>query len=177
MFSGLKAACMDLRHSADRFFDNQQLFGLCIVSTLGLTEDDYELYGKYKAKLSKVDGPRKAKLILVTAMTPTKQGDGKTTISIGLADGLRKIQERFPQIGDIRQAGMHIGVEFADEKLNPLTEEATKVRTVGFKNGLILGTGGVRKNVLKVKPPMIINQAEADEVLQKFEDSVKEVFG
>jgi len=94
-----------------------------------------------------------------------------------LADGLRKIQERFPQIGDIRQAGMHIGVEFADEKLNPLTEEATKVRTVGFKNGLILGTGGVRKNVLKIKPPMIINQAEADEVLQKFEDSVKEVFG
>jgi len=72
---------------------------------------------------------------------------------------------------------MHIGVEFADEKLNPLTEEATKVRTVGFKNGLILGTGGVRKNVLKIKPPMIINQAEADEVLQKFEDSVKEVFG
>ena len=94
-----------------------------------------------------------------------------------LAAGLRKIQEKYPQIGDVRQVGMHIGVEFADEKLNPLTEEATRVRTVGFKNGLILGTGGVRKNVLKVKPPMIINQTEADEVIGKFEASVKEVFG
>ena len=55
-----------------------------IAAELGLTEDDYELYGKYKAKLSAVKSPRKAKLILVTAMTPTKQGDGKTTISIGL---------------------------------------------------------------------------------------------
>ena len=62
-----------------------------IAAELGLKEDDYELYGKYKAKISAVNGARKAKLILVTAMTPTKQGDGKTTISIGLADGLRKI--------------------------------------------------------------------------------------
>lgn len=40
MFSGLKAACVDLRHSADNFFDEQRLFDLCIMSTLGLTEDD-----------------------------------------------------------------------------------------------------------------------------------------
>ena len=65
-----------------------------IASELGLGEDDYELYGKYKAKLSDVKSPRKARLILVTAMTPTKQGDGKTTISIGLADGLRKIGKK-----------------------------------------------------------------------------------
>ncbi len=62
-----------------------------IAAGLGLKDDDYELYGKYKAKLSAVKTPRKGKLILVTAMTPTRQGDGKTTISIGLADGLRKI--------------------------------------------------------------------------------------
>ena len=65
-----------------------------IAADLGLKEDDYELYGKYKAKISAVNTPRKAKLILVTAMTPTKQGDGKTTISIGLADGLRKIGKK-----------------------------------------------------------------------------------
>ncbi|MBR2427122.1 MAG: formate--tetrahydrofolate ligase [Lentisphaeria bacterium] len=66
----------------------------CIAADLGLKEDDYECYGKYKAKLFAVSAPRKAKLILVTAMTPTKQGDGKTTISIGLADGLRKIGKK-----------------------------------------------------------------------------------
>ena len=42
MFSGLKAACVDLRHSADNFYDNQCLFDLCIMSTLGLTEEDLD---------------------------------------------------------------------------------------------------------------------------------------
>ena len=65
-----------------------------IAAELGLSEDDCEFYGKYKAKIAAVKAPRKAKLILVTAMTPTKQGDGKTTISIGLADGLRKIGKK-----------------------------------------------------------------------------------
>ena len=79
----------------------------CIAGELGLQEDDYELYGKYKAKLSDINAPRKGKLILVTAMTPTKQGDGKTTISIGLADGLRKIGKnsilalREPSLGPV----------------------------------------------------------------------------
>ena len=65
-----------------------------IAAELGLKEEDYELYGKYKAKLAPVVSPRKGKLVLVTAMTPTKQGDGKTTISIGLADGLRQIGKK-----------------------------------------------------------------------------------
>ena len=65
-----------------------------IAADLGLKEDDYEQYGKFKAKLSTITAPRKGKLILVTAMTPTKQGDGKTTISIGLADGLRQIGKK-----------------------------------------------------------------------------------
>ena len=43
MFSGLKAACMDLRHSADNFFDEQKLFDLSIMSTLGLTDEDLEV--------------------------------------------------------------------------------------------------------------------------------------
>ena len=46
MFSGLKAACVDLRHSADKFFDEQRLFDLCIVSTLGLTKEDLDVLGE-----------------------------------------------------------------------------------------------------------------------------------
>jgi len=94
-----------------------------------------------------------------------------------LGDKLKALQAKYPQIGDVRQVGMHIGVEIADEKMQPLTEQATEIRKRGFTHGLILGTGGVRKNVLKVKPPLIINQAECDEVIEKFEASVKEVFG
>lgn len=64
-----------------------------IAQSLSLSEDDYELYGKDKAKLSLslLDKPKKGKLVLVTAMTPTSMGEGKTTMSIGLADGLKKL--------------------------------------------------------------------------------------
>lgn len=75
-----------------------------IASKIGLTEDDIELYGKYKAKLSmaalrklqaKVAEPKnRGKLILVTAVTPTAAGEGKSTVSIGLADGIRKIGKK-----------------------------------------------------------------------------------
>ena len=66
-----------------------------IAKKLGLTEDDLELYGKYKAKidlnvlndLDKKDG----KLILVTSINPTPFGEGKTTMSIGIHDALRKL--------------------------------------------------------------------------------------
>ncbi len=62
---------------------------------LGLTEDELELYGKYKAKINlRKEAERKAKLILVTAINPTASGEGKTTVSIGLADGLSKIGKK-----------------------------------------------------------------------------------
>ena len=60
-----------------------------IAKKLGLTEDDLILYGKYKAKIDKKITSQKAgKLILVTSISPTKSGNGKTTVSIGLADAL-----------------------------------------------------------------------------------------
>lgn len=69
-----------------------------IATRLGIPTDDLELYGKYKAKvpLSLIDNQKrkKSKLILVTAMTPTPAGEGKTTTSIGLCEGLNKIGKR-----------------------------------------------------------------------------------
>lgn len=69
-----------------------------IASKLGITDDQLEYYGKYKAKLplSLIDEEKISThhLILVTAMTPTAAGEGKTTISIGLTDGLNKIGKK-----------------------------------------------------------------------------------
>ena len=68
-----------------------------IAENLGLSKDDLDLYGKYKAKITLKKlrelqaAPKKGKLILVTAITPTPAGEGKSTISIALADGIRKI--------------------------------------------------------------------------------------
>ncbi|TRX70787.1 formate--tetrahydrofolate ligase [Carboxylicivirga sp. M1479] len=82
-----------------------------IAAKLNIPEDELELYGKHKAKLplslidnSKVDGNN---LILVTALTPTPAGEGKTTISIGLTEGLNKIGKqatavlREPSLGPV----------------------------------------------------------------------------
>ena len=70
-----------------------------IALDLNLQEDDIEQYGKYKAKISnevydKVKNNENGKLILVTAISPTPLGEGKTTISIAIADGLRKINKK-----------------------------------------------------------------------------------
>ncbi len=66
-----------------------------IAKKAGIAESYLEPYGKYKAKLClPKDGERKAKLILVTAINPTSSGEGKTTVSIGLADGLQKIGKK-----------------------------------------------------------------------------------
>ena len=64
-----------------------------IAKKIGLTEDDLELYGKYKAKvhLDKLNSGKTGKLILVTAINPTPAGEGKSTTTIGLADALNKI--------------------------------------------------------------------------------------
>lgn len=70
-----------------------------IAKEIGLYEDDIELYGKYKCKISnsvydKNKNKKNGKLILVTAISPTPLGEGKTTMSIALADGLRKIGKK-----------------------------------------------------------------------------------
>ena len=83
-----------------------------IGKKVGLSEDDLELYGKYKAKidynlLKTHKRDKKAKLILTTAINPTPAGEGKTTTTIGVADGLQKIGKntivtlREPSLGPV----------------------------------------------------------------------------
>ena len=69
-----------------------------VAEKLGLSADQYITFGKYKAKIDlSVWNPEKisrSKLILITSITPTKAGNGKTTTSIGLADGLNRIGKK-----------------------------------------------------------------------------------
>lgn len=82
-----------------------------IGAKLGIKEDDLEMYGKYKAKLPleliDEDKIKQNNLVLVTAITPTPAGEGKTTVSIGLTEGLNKIGKqatavlREPSLGPV----------------------------------------------------------------------------
>ena len=67
-----------------------------IAKDVGIEEENLELYGKYKAKINykNIESKSKGKLVLVTSINPTPLGEGKTTIAIGLADGLRKINKK-----------------------------------------------------------------------------------
>ena len=83
-----------------------------IAKNIEIDEEYIENYGKYKAKISldlmkKIEKNKEGKLVLVTAINPTPLGEGKTTIAIGLADGLRKIGKnavlalREPSLGPV----------------------------------------------------------------------------
>ncbi len=82
-----------------------------IAASIGIDEKYIEPYGRYKAKISpefaKKNGRKNGKLVLVTAITPTPAGEGKTTTTVGLADGLRRIGKsavcalREPSLGPV----------------------------------------------------------------------------
>ena len=70
-----------------------------VAAKLGIGEEDIELYGRYKAKLSmdlirRMEAEKPGKLVLVTAITPTPAGEGKSTTTVGLAQGLHKIGKK-----------------------------------------------------------------------------------
>ncbi len=70
-----------------------------VAKDMGLNEEEIESYGKCKAKITedafkRLENKEDGKLILVTAINPTPLGEGKTTMSIGLADGLKKIGKK-----------------------------------------------------------------------------------
>ena len=70
-----------------------------VAAKLGISEDDLDMYGKYKAKLSdelikKVEGNENGKLILVTAINPTPAGEGKTTITVGLGEAMGQLGKK-----------------------------------------------------------------------------------
>ncbi|MFP7297932.1 formate--tetrahydrofolate ligase [Neobacillus niacini] len=70
-----------------------------IAESIGLTEDDLELFGKYKAKisyeaLSNIESNKSGKIILVTSINPTPAGEGKSTVTVGLGDAFKKIGKK-----------------------------------------------------------------------------------
>ncbi|MEG0137186.1 MAG: formate--tetrahydrofolate ligase, partial [Cetobacterium sp.] len=70
-----------------------------VAKKLNLEDDDFEVYGKYKAKLNlsllqKLNDKKDGKLILVTAITPTPAGEGKSTVTVGLTQALNRLGKK-----------------------------------------------------------------------------------
>jgi 4-aminobutyrate aminotransferase-like enzyme len=96
-----------------------------------------------------------------------------------IGKALREMQKDFPVMGDVRQAGLHIGIELVKDPRTrePAPELVQAVRKKGLEKGIIFGLGGTAKNVLKIKPPLIITAEEADTVLDLFRSCLSGALG
>ena len=85
-------------------------------------------------------------------------------------------QERFPLIGDVRGKGLMIGLELVrDAARTPAAAEAERIRSSCLEKGVLVGVGGVYGNVVRIQPPLVINQAQMDYALRALEDSFREL--
>lgn len=87
---------------------------------------------------------------------------------------LAEMQKIYPCIGDVRQEGLHIGIELVEDPVTkaPDMRMAQTVKHIALAMGLIVGEAGYRMNVLKIKPPLIITMKEAEEAFAIFEAAV-----
>jgi 4-aminobutyrate aminotransferase-like enzyme len=91
--------------------------------------------------------------------------------------GLKEFEQRYPLVGEVRGLGLMIGVELVKDKKTkePAAEEAAAVRKACSNRGLIVGVGGVYKNVIRIQPPLVITEEHVDEGLEILDRSLKEV--
>ena len=82
-------------------------------------------------------------------------------------NGLRKLKDTYPAIGDVRGRGLFIGFEFVRDRitLEPDAEEATRVVREMRERGVLLSTDGPHHNVIKIKPPMVLTRQDIDMTL------------
>lgn len=93
-------------------------------------------------------------------------------------EGLTRLQARYPQIGDVRGPGLFIGVEMVkDQKTKAAAaDDAKRIVAEAWQRGVILATASALPNVIKIKPPLIISEAEVGTVLDVFTDCLKAVY-
>jgi 4-aminobutyrate aminotransferase len=139
---------------------------------VGYGPDAEELHTFANSSLSQV-----ASLKLLEIIRRDSILDHANLMGAYFKEGLLRLRSEFPEMGDIRQVGLHIGVEFVKdpEGKESLDAETKRIRDAGIQRGAIFGLAGARGNVLKIKPSLIIRQEECDEVLRILRESIKAV--
>jgi 4-aminobutyrate aminotransferase-like enzyme len=102
----------------------------------------------------------------------------KNALTIGnyLKKGLHSLASKHPIIGDVRGKGLFLGFELVDEKLNPLEDKAIYLKSRMKDLGFLMSNDGIDHNVIKIKPPMIFNKKDADNLLFFLDLVLKEDF-
>jgi 4-aminobutyrate aminotransferase-like enzyme len=94
-----------------------------------------------------------------------------------MLDGLRELQTRHPLIGDVRGLGLFIGVELVrdQETFEPADTEASRIIDAMKERGFLLSTDGPHHNVLKIKPPMVIQAHDVYEFVAALDEVLGEI--
>ncbi|MFH0802913.1 MAG: aspartate aminotransferase family protein [bacterium] len=92
-----------------------------------------------------------------------------------LMDGLGELKKKHALIGDVRGKGLMIGIELVKEKKAPATAEMKKVMEICKDRGVLIGKGGLDGNVIRLKPPLIINKSDADRALKVLDEALTKV--
>ncbi|MFW9963728.1 MAG: aspartate aminotransferase family protein [Candidatus Sifarchaeia archaeon] len=93
-----------------------------------------------------------------------------------LMQRLSELENHISIIGEVRGKGLMIGIELVKDvnEKKPASDEATEISKNMMKRGVIVGTGGVKGNVLRIQPPLCITSEQANRVLEIFEEEVKQ---
>jgi 4-aminobutyrate aminotransferase-like enzyme len=94
-----------------------------------------------------------------------------------LKEGAQALQKDFPIIGDVRGRGLMVGLEFVKDPRTkePAPQEAVRILNLAKDEGLLVGKGGLRGNVIRLAPPLSINAEECEEVLTRFRKILQKV--
>ncbi|HET7640231.1 MAG TPA: aminotransferase class III-fold pyridoxal phosphate-dependent enzyme, partial [Ktedonobacteraceae bacterium] len=93
-----------------------------------------------------------------------------------LMDGLRKLMDTYPLIGDVRGLGLFVGIELVLDRatLAPAAAQAAYIANRMRERGILLSTDGPFHNVLKIKPPLVFTEANADFLVSTLDELLKE---
>jgi len=117
-----------------------------------------------------------AALANVDFMEREKLAEHTTQVGNYAMSKLRQLQRQNPLIGDVRGLGLMIGVELVkDEDLSPASSEAEAIRESLFRQGVLVGVGGVFGNVIRFQPPLIITRSQIDTAIDCFAAALQEV--
>ena len=103
--------------------------------------------------------------------------DNANKVGTYLADKLSAASELVPQVGDIRQKGLFIGIEWVESRKSKVPDRAGAAQLVNQlkSKGYLLGNAGANGNVLKLRPPLVFSKSNADDFVSAYTDTVSDV--
>ncbi len=115
-------------------------------------------------------------LAVIDTVIEEKLQENSRVVGNYLIDGLKELQKSFPIIGDIRGKGLMLGIEIADpENKAQMPTECAKIVEVAKDNKVVIGKGGLWGNTIRLKPPMTVTKADADQCLQAMRKGLEAV--